>query len=1206
MRKFTSFLVLMLLSIAGISAQETYHGRAIESIDGDVLSLDELVDGGTYIFFNTGRNAYIYEKADNTLWQSATCTEGSMGTFVLTLEVTSSSDTEVKANIRTAYGRYLPNTSSTEALSTQTSPAEYTITMIEDGIFHFNMPSGLELNGNGSGTNGDGATVASWYSGDGANGKFRIYAVTLGDLTAQMILDQTITDCTIDVSELAFDIVGGYPQDLIEQYQQAFDDATDAQIMSGDDPDFQQECADNLKAAYDALMNSRIALDASKLPGAGYFYLVNAREGTTANQIAFETLTNPEAVNAAYSDGDKALWDEYDARLAGESADPKFIWQVEAASDTTYTIKNLAFNAYLKNTTAASTAYPLTTNVDDAAKFKFEWASGTTGSADDGFTAIVNVAVTHANNGLHTAISGKSVVNWASTSMADGWYFVPVAEGTIAALQEKIQETQDQKAQDDRNAALSELASSAITARENGKSYVFDGTDDGAFDLVTDEETGESVPDGLITSVSQVYSNAKETAEGSYEGLFDDVFNGNSFFHTAWGNIAEPATEPHFLQIDLGENVESLMLKYAGRSNAQTPDYPYEVVVYGTNDASKLSGVEVTTVNEETGEEETTTSNVPSSEWDNLGTYIFSWNKQMIDSDGNTVTAEGARSSEPIYRGAGLTQINLSNVNATPAEPGYRYIRLSVIKNIQSSVNGGRTFGGYVYWNLSELRGYRATYDPECVYERMDATVKDNLNNAIAKAQEELAQGAATQATIDELQAAYDAFMAVYPDEEKLQELIDEAKSWYDPAEVGDDPGYYPQGAKELFNQYIETAESALQAGLTYDSYQNNMTNLRNGIDNFIASVNFPAPGYYKIQSLTSGAAANAFVYAKSTSTTADANSALYWGYADDSEIDNRANALWELQYTRSGVTLRNVATGFYMTNEQVSLSGRVRQAPDAFDLGLRSARVQGEGAFNVTLYNDSVKYFLNAQPGGQIMVVWNAGQGTDNSAFRFIPTEFQATMVVDLPAPTTIHVFPFPISTPSDVIAYRPIGIKRNKLQLKAIEESEIPAGTPFIVSEDTASVPSFSAYFMAFEPADIVYSYDVKVENGFYATFQPDTLGTENNVRKLKEYNGKYIVFSDLGDELVIATSDAQKQIKPNSGYFVLSEIPETDEDGTLAIALSEDIVSGLEEVTLNNAVVNAKKAGTYNLQGQKINATKNLPKGVYIINGRKVVVK
>ncbi|MBQ7056948.1 MAG: hypothetical protein IJM84_03265 [Bacteroidaceae bacterium] len=998
------------------------------------------------------------------------------------------------------------------------------------------------------------------------------YPVAFGDPTAQQIIDLAVSKYAItNLASLPVGVVGGYDQQLIEIYSAAYEDAIDAQIMYEDEPDYQKQCAAALEEAYNNLMNSRITLDESKLPKAGNYYLVNSRSGETATQISFDLVNDPVAINAAYSDGDLALWSkDFDATVTGENADPKYIWIVENASDTTYTIKNLAFNAYLKNVTANSAVYSLTTKIDEAAKFYFAWASGTTGSADDGFTAVFNIDAPK-NLSLHTGLTNKQLINWDTKAVANGWYFVPVSDETIAALQDKIIETQQQKIQDDLNNALSTLTNTATNTRDSGKSYTFaPGTDDGSFANV----------DGLVTDASQFCSNARELGEGSYAGLLDGKFNsaedGTCFFHTAWGNSLKPASEPHYLQIDLGQSIEEVILKYATRSNAGTPDIPYEVVVYATNDASKL-----------TKEDAGSLIEVPCAQWDSLGTYTFTYDKQLVDENGNDINVACKRASAPIIKGAGLTRIDLGS--------GYRYIRLSVRKNVQSYLNnGGRAFQGYVFWNLAELRAYASTYDPECIYENMDPTAKENLNNAIAKAEAELANGKATQATIDELQAAYDAYMAVYPNKDKLLDLIKTAKTWTTPAQTGSEVGNYPDGAVNELSAAISTAEAAADK-LTYASYTANMAALESSIETFIKKVVTPEDGIYLIQSRTIGAAKGAYVCTDGTGTTDNAYSNVKWNYQNDTEILNRLNAYWELKNVDGGITLRNLATNRYLSNEQVKLSGRLAQTADAHVLGLRSARVDTiPAALNITLYNDSVKYFANAQPGGSVMVTWNTAKGTDNSAFEFVPvTDFYSTMILEHPTPATIHLLPFDISAPADPVAMTVTGIKDNAVQLEAVSGDIIPAGTPFIVVEDTAIAKNFSVYLTVFDAASIVYDYsDGKLsKNGFTAVWEPETLNINAHVI------GKNAQTSEVA--LVEAAKEAV--IPANEGYFVITGMPEAATAGDANIPLVKAIVDGVEKVTLGDVIVTKK--GTYSLSGVKVNGN-NLPKGVYIIDGKKVV--
>ena len=1178
MRKFTSFLALVLISILSVNAQ-VYTTTTIESIGEQITSLDELEDGGLYLLWNTGRNCYIYEADGGALKQKAAANVDDPGTFAITFEIASKAEDNVKAYLRTASGNYFPNTEANQALTTSSTKALYTINLVGEGLFHFTMPSGKELNGNGNGSNGDGATVASWISGDGANGKFNIYPCTLSEMSEQDVaiqtLDQAISTCAADRSSFSEDVIGGYRSDLVQKWEDAYNEATDAQIYADEyTPEEILGYAQALKDAYAAAFAEKIAMDASKMPTPGYYYLVSARDTTSNNMISIESAMNPLDVDAAYSDGTSALWSmHFDATAQGDTADAKYIWELKQVNDTAYTLRNLAFDNYLTNVNP----YKMGAEAD-AATFTIGTCLGVVGNAEQGFYCVTNTAVTGVNNSLHAAVSGKNVVNWTANAGGSGWYFAPVDDATIDAISGNLDDIREQQAQKDRNVALEALVKQSKAAEEAGKSYIFDGTDDGQF--IQDESKK-----GLVKDASQVYSNVKDPGEGSYEGLFDGDYT--TFFHTSWHSSLQ-ATEPHYLQMDLGQaGIENIILKYAERSNAQTPDLPYEVTLYGTNDASLLSGVETTEIDEETGEEVTVTSEVPSTQWTKLGDYVFAWDTQLLNAEGGNQSLGATRSSAPILKGAGQAFLNIN---------GNRYIRIAVTKNMQHAVTGNVRSNGdtYDYWNLSELRAYQAVYDPNCIYENMDATVKANLANAITKAEGELANEKASQATIDELQAAYDAFMAVYPSKDELLALIREAKTWTTPAQVGDNAGYYPDGATAELQGAIQTAEAAAE-NLTYASYTANMAALKSGIEKFIGKVVTPEDGIYYILSHTSGAAKGSYVCTDGTGTTANAYSNVKWNYKNDTEISNRLNAMWELKHVDGGITLRNLATNRYISNEQVTLSGHIAQTVDTHTLGLRSARIDTiPEALNITLYNDSVKYFANAQPGGAVMVVWNAAKGTDNSAFEFVPVnDFFATMILEHPTPATIHLLPFAVSAPVDVTAMTVTGIKDNAVQLAAIEGDVIPAGTPFIVVEDTAVVKNFSVYLTVFDAASIEYNYSEAnlTTNGFTAVWEPDTLKVNAHV------------IGQNTETLEVALVEANKNavIAANEGYFVITGMPEAQSEGIASIPLAKEIVDGVEKVTLGNVVVTKK--GTYSLSGIKVNGN-NLPKGVYIIDGKKVV--
>ena len=74
--------------------------------------------------------------------------------------------------------------------------------------------------------------------------------------------------------------------------------------------------------------------------------------------------------------------------------------------------------------------------------------------------------------------------------------------------------------------------------------------------------------------------------------------------------------------------------------------------------------------------------------------------------------------------------------------------------------------------------------------------------------------------------------------------------------------------------------------------------------------------------------------------------------------------------------------------------------------------------------------------------------------------------------------------------------------------------------------------------------------------------------------------------------------------TAYFVFNvTIGNTESVELTKVEYDEETVLGVRNVTLPAA---SQADGIYNLRGQKMNSAESLPKGIYIVNGKKVVVK
>ena len=99
-----------------------------------------------------------------------------------------------------------------------------------------------------------------------------------------------------------------------------------------------------------------------------------------------------------------------------------------------------------------------------------------------------------------------------------------------------------------------------------------------------------------------------------------------------------------------------------------------------------------------------------------------------------------------------------------------------------------------------------------------------------------------------------------------------------------------------------------------------------------------------------------------------------------------------------------------------------------------------------------------------------------------------------------------------------------------------------------------------------------------------------------RLKEDSG---IFN--GDHSLVLLSIQNEGVSANTGYF--DKMPKTDKKGDAAIQAEATITSLGRVVVLNGA---SAKSGVYTLSGVRVNNTKHLPAGVYVVNGKKQVVK
>ena len=266
-----------------------------------------------------------------------------------------------------------------------------------------------------------------------------------------------------------------------------------------------------------------------------------------------------------------------------------------------------------------------------------------------------------------------------------------------------------------------------------------------------------------------------------------------------------------------------------------------------------------------------------------------------------------------------------------------------------------------------------------------------------------------------------------------------------------------------------------------------------------------------------------------------------------------------------------------------MDLSQRLSSTKEDSKFTLVSGKLPG--VFNIQFVEGR---YMNADPSHNV-VNWSGSDASSLFVFDEVSSDVVSDgMTYNVKANAyQIVTMPFEIQY-VEPAPYKLLGQKDGKAQLQLYSESEtIPAGTPFIVKTDEAinylqiGIQAADAN----ELANGTYVYDHVNQNGMVGTLNTLTVN------------------AGLGLLLdgVIKNSVDNTTVEASTGYFV--EIPETTEDGDIAINI-EDVINGI-----NNAVVsNAKGGAIYTISGVKVraNSTVGLPKGLYIVNGKKVYVK
>lgn len=638
-------------------------------------------------------------------------------------------------------------------------------------------------------------------------------------------------------------------------------------------------------------------------------------------------------------------------------------------------------------------------------------------------------------------------------------------------------------------------------------------------------------------------ANATEPTEGSEAALFDG--NNTTYYHTLWSNT-DPRDDYDWIQLDLGKEVQHLFIKMSQRHNNRN------------GNPSRISLV--------------TNDDVAGTVWtDTLmtDTVIYQYATNFSSVLDSTTAVMRVDLGKPV-----------------------QHLRF-VVKQTKANQNKG---GLGPCWHLSELRFYEDNGENPR-YTLIPQAVKDELARLIDVADKEVKDGMATDETYDALRKAIDAFNESYPDPSGLNALLEEATAQAESAVEGTEMGYFQEGAKEKLQGVVTKVQAEIaERILTLDEIAKYEAEVRAGIQEFTAALIGPNDGgVYRIKSVSTKSE-NAVLGSFITAANADMKTALQW--VKDDNYDTNLNLFWQAEKKEDGTySFRNLVTGRYMSNlyknnAEVAESTPLTQAATPDTITLISAKVGGQ--FMLQLAEG---HFLNTSAAnGKIVTWWESDDENARFVFEEVP-EWDGMYSIPV-APQRLQVISLPIPISGEVIEdsyYEVLGKKDGKLQLGEISDEVIPAGTPIIIDmreseADINTVFILPAASSLEELVEIDHNYAPVDRNGLFSALEATTPGAGM---------GLFI-------DGMIKISDKNDVVAAGSGY--LRYINDTEEDGALAIEIEGEVTG------IGNAVLVRNSASdVYTLTGVKVRqnvkgaeALKDLPKGIYIVGGKKVLVK
>lgn len=884
----------------------------------------------------------------------------------------------------------------------------------------------------------------------------------------------------------------------------------------------------------------------------------------------------------------------------------KYLWRVKVVKGDSATVQNVLTGLYFTHKIAVANHYGLSQSENIVMLRK----GSETG---DKF----NHASFYIKNTKNTERACTNPAGWLINWNYDNdpgnqFVFESVTEDELNAVLEEAK-------QQVRNEKLASLYSDAVFALNKGISYA------PAADYSLDNDF--SAEGALVRHTGEEdntpwYCNNKETQEtNTYEALTSDGWDGTTYFHSSWSSGAfEPSiSKNHYLVAELEQDATGdILVKVAKRATGN--DFPTQFAVYGAKKFDK--------------------ENPNAAEWKFQGladiNYTDSVAVTYTDVDEKGHKAEGQTKTIP--DAVGIAAMHLDD--------SYAYIKLAATKTLFNASNPQTNRG---YFAIAKLNIWEAaepvvkSYTPELQdVQNTNEAVITELQKQIEAAGKQVADSSATDAQIASLQAALDAFNNNYPDPSRVTTALAEASSVYNAASskglIGDKLAQYPTAVAEKLANVIAKYQSFNSVKLA--DINAAVDEINATVAEFKASIKLPEAGkFYTLRSASkkyekgsNGVSYRGIIYSASndatTEVTNDVTPVRYYRMNNASTIQDSASfadadftklqdtiniaedarLVWKAEASANGqITFRNLATGMYLTGAD----GKIYQSIKATPINVEGIAPE-TFRFNAGKNENGVTMYMNTRAVSNTIVTWN--DTTDQNSNFFIEEvakdkiakqsfylanvkegQFYAgTFAVDIAAGDGL------------ITPYKVIGVNGDKLVLGAYDDV-VEAGTPFIYSVDMVNSTAagetttlgFTQVVAANDLTEGNYTYETKNVNGLQGVL----------TEAVKIPAGKAYINNSGA---VAVAPEAGADIAANGAYFY-GDASTTAEKGDEQLELGKMVGNALTGIDATKVIVLPAKVDVYSIDGKLLrqgvkssNAAKNLPAGVYVIGGQKVLVK